>query len=306
MPHGQITPYRGTRYDALVRAGLRGAGIAENPEIAAAARAARFAYRNRGKFKKGARMFQRAYRSYRSRNPTTRIKTEVLQTGKASGNTPSIGGEAADCYYTTLYTGPFPWPQSDPDANRQNGRTKNTIFLKGIKICRQFYVDVSEVASQPLQLNYCILQWKGDEELIEINDQIKQGFFRSHSDAENRSYDFVDNTAANVLFDTRYTCSPMNPDKNFRIIKRMKFMMGNKIYTSNAAQEYPCLQNIDFYLKVNKSFTFQSNSASAPHDQLFECWWISPVNNREDLTNPVTGARIRTHKMNTMYFDHDR
>ena len=252
------------------------------------AKAAKFMWKHRGKFIKFAKAVKKRRASRRihrgARNPSKAHQTLITQ------------GAGTALSYRTLTISNFPWPDFSTTADIGE-RNRNHMYLKGIKICRQFYIEDVATVTNDYVVTWCVLQLKSGNNPNSAN--IQDQFFRANDDPSTRSIPFI-SAGAGSAFDPSYLCHPLNPNHNFRIITRRSRVLRD-IATGDGSKRDKW--NIEYYMPVRKNFTFDTSSDLVPNQPIFECFWVHAATPRSHPADPTAWANtIFTWNRHVVYF----
>jgi hypothetical protein len=255
----------------------------------AAMKVGSFLYKNRNKIKQVLR---------RRTAPGVQIHS------KAAANSPAFGSNSV--ILATLTTSDLPWPLRGADGT--NFRDSNLIYVKGIKICRQFEYDVASGSQAlnkadigPIVVHWCLLQLKNDEGTGEISSELPQRFFRDNSQ-DGRTRDF--NNAGPVVpavWDMAKNCLPINPNDKVRILTRKKKTLiargGGQNNTARGSY-----WKLEKYYPVKKRFNFAGANSAFPSQRIFEVFWYEAMSETQYPQTANTYVGLSTCRTNQLYF----
>lgn len=284
------TPYSSLAVQAY-RAGKWGLYQRYGRKYQAAVKVGSFLYKNRGKVKAISKAVLRR-----------RTAPGVKSYSKSSTNSPALG--STSIILATLYISDFPWPARGSDG--ANFRDSNVIFVKGIKVCRQFEYNAfagqiagANIDIGPIVVHWALLQLKNDEGTSEISQELPDRFFRDNS-VDSRTRSFGNATAAST-WDMGKHCLPINPNDKVRILTRKKKTLiargGGQNNTSKGS-----FWNIERYYPMKKRMNFAGANSQFPAQRIFECYWCEAKTDSQYPSVPNTTNTIVTARTNQIYF----
>lgn len=193
---------------------------------------------------------------------------------------------------STINTRRFVWPPYDNgtiSGDNLISRTRNHIFLKGIKICwlwTHINNPVNEVYMGPVKVRWYLIQSK--DNLAATTPNLNTRFFRTNNGGISRNQDFNPATGnVNDSWDLAKLCAPVNPDETFRILTKREFILNGQTndgsYRGLPKNQY-MLQK---YFKINKRLNFDATTSDFPDGEIFCIWWYHPVS--PDRWIPLSG-----------------
>lgn len=209
------------------------------------------------------------------------------------------GTQPVNMTIETLYRDLVIAPSQPSSANEYNVRDKAVVYYKGFHICRMF---VNNNASVWLEVHYAIVQWRKDA-YDPSNVNLKEDFFRDTSavaGGNKRTSDFED-VVGTRLFDFKYSCLKMNPNKKYRIITHKRFILSPR-QTTSGDRKYA--RKIDMYLPVKKRMNFATRDAIQPDAPFEEIYWYTARSavDWDTIANPGGFAQVETYNVNRVYF----
>lgn len=205
-----------------------------------------------------------------------------------------------------------------PDAQFNNAggqdilhrRIGLAVYLKGVRICRDFYLRAPGGESTPslnhVTVHYAIIQLKqADIGPIDWKNEVALSFFRLHTDDVDNHTPFVDNGAASQWTNTS-NCHPMNP-KQFTVITHMKRRMEQRRTGSvEESNMRPSRYHwkIRKYMKINRKLTYSNiNSRYNTHPILEVIWYQTETpDGYPSGLFAADGEYLSTWAQNTMYY----
>lgn len=241
------------------------------PYAGTAARGAAFAWQNRDKIARAARvMHERWKKRYNrkegaSRNarlksaPSSNIKRREYAFGNdvssATLDRKTLGGDAMQLVRA-------------PQYNDTIGAAPGMAFhLNGFKICATF----RNVVNQPIHVHMAIVQPVCENATI---TEIKTNFFSNPSSTTDKYADFVD-AATNAFWSRTQDCNPLNNNK-FRVFTHQKFILQGQVPTDHN-DEKASFRHIEKYYKVNKRFEFEDTTATNVKNPLWILVWYETL-----------------------------
>lgn len=287
----RYTPRRVSPTGMLSSAAMRGARLAlrapyGSNRYRAAIKVGSFLYRNRGKIKK--------MKSLLNRRTAPGVKVQ----SKTAAHDPPVGSNSM--ILATLINEDLPWPARGTDG--ANYRDSNVIYVKGVKICRQFEYYIPSGSSNdigPVTVHWCLLQLKNDETTGEVNQEIGELFFRDNSlDVRARNFN---NSTATSTWDMGKNCLPLNPNYKVRILTHKRKTLiakgGGQNNTSRGS-----FWNIDRYYPIKKRLSFRSGSSAAPNQKIFEVYWCEAKSDTSYPPLPNVWNGITRTRLHQLYF----
>lgn len=202
----------------------------------------------------------------------------------------------------------FPWPAYDNGtvvSDNLISRTRNTIKIKGIKICQRFQYNQtqgSEAYQGPIRVRWYLVQRKNGGAPANANTELGTGFFRTNHDGQNRNRNFNPNTGAlSDSYDYAKICAPVNPDESIRIITKREFtLMGRSAETDQRSMPYA--YNLQEWFPNGKRYTFDSVSSSAPNGEIFCLWWYYPLDALQYDPSTANNFYVTVHRHDQVYW----
>lgn len=231
----------------------------------------------------GYKLSKAGYRAYKkrrmTRNSVIAFDSQPHHTAQTSqGVAPQFPGTDDIVSHGTLYVRPFTWPIPNLNTNAAGPRERqgNDIFVKGIRIDREFWAG-SLPASGPITLHYMVLQDKdNDRDPGTRKASVQRGFFRCHDDPLNKEFDFVESA---TTWNPRCHYNTYNKEGDYRLLYSTKVdMMSNSSGQIDQNRNSYC--KIMKYLALNKLMHFKSETDLEPSYPIFEVYYISTPLNR--------------------------
>lgn len=240
---------------------------------AAAGKIARFVVKNYRK------------RKFRANKNTQRIKRARLNpsTKNSSQKIAEDPRNAVLSYQmSTINIKRFNWPPYDNgtiSSDNLISRTRNHIFVKGIKLCWLFTHTngpVNEIYQGPVKVRWYLIQSK--DNLSATVPNLNQRFFRCNNAGTTRNQDFQPATGiVTDTWDLAKLCAPVNPDETFRILTKREFILNGQ-QDDGAFRGLPKNQYMmNKYIKINKRMNFDSTTSTYPDGEIYCIWWYHPV-----------------------------
>jgi len=253
----------------------------------AAARIGKFVWKHRSKFKqaakklrteRGVRAQTRAYQSSIPQGPGTQ-----LQMGR-------------------LYVQQFQYPELDATFKLRQ-RERNTIFIKGFKVCRHFHCSQGQatIGEGRIEVHWALLQSKSD--CVTYPSGLATGdlttkFFSSR-DLVDKNHTEFDSYNSVSGWQMSLNCLPINPNSDWKVLThRKKRITGAG--TNGFGGNY--IWHINKYFKVGKRFKFDEDTNTLPDRPIFEVFWYNfetPLNFPAD---PTAINYVTTDHTNTTYW----
>ncbi len=271
----------------------------------AARRIGKFIYKNRNHLKRGAQTYMRGRKSKMARRmePGKRNFSSAVQQDIANTDTqiPLVMGR--------LYISSPDYPLHS-SGNLVASRETNRMYLKGIKLCRQFYRTNGGGKNLPqMKFNYALVQLKcplspegtnsDTEGAAEALAKIKEKFWRINTFTGTRSVDF-NQYVPGQPWTNIYNCQPMNPNGNFNILSKYSKTLTTRANSISGGHAW--YWQLDKYIKVGKKMVFDSLPAVYPQNPIFEIWWYNQVNPLDYDQNNIDSIQAETFANHTTYF----
>jgi len=211
----------------------------------------------------------------------------------------------------------LPPKQLSTDMDTEQGRAyrENDIYLKGIKIFREWHGKDTTIALAlnpanngymgPQLINWCLIQFDctkgidGESDDQQIHDALVSQWWSSRSGTDNRSTPFTEldpvepNTATAIgKWQTYWTTGAINPhhQAQFKILAREQRIcnqVNRQQDSGDAAQRN--VARIHKYFKIPTPIYLHNGDEAAWGSPIYEVWWISPLNSNY-LKNYTTAA----------------
>ena len=235
---------------------------------------ARYAYKNRGKFKRAARMIGRAWKRRKvAANIMKRVgEMRSRDTAKTHTAEDSLNDnlETRQLYQENLLN-----IERAVSTNNIDQRQRDIVNVAGIKLCFM----VRNNTTNPLLFSYAVIQPKVGQPF----EDNAPDFFRGTGNT--RSFDFNGNY--NTL---DYYCRPINSDK-FNILMHKKLKVPPKsqsvsqLYNPNSGLNLKLRRH---YLKINRQFRYQTNSALLVTPTIYFVYWADvPMQEQNATATPA-------------------
>lgn len=243
---------------------------------------------------------QRWYRKRRNKKMRHKMyrrtdKTSA-QRGKAHQN--GIPGGANDTFGLgqLQISRNMPYPPQATAVSQMNLRKNNTIYMKGFKICRTFYVQRAGLGTlnnaAQVEIHWALVQMKMSGR---ADSFIKLNFFRDNTATTTRSRDFNDYGATDP-WSAEFNCLPLNPGNDFNIITHQKRVLQPVSDVTNARTTW----KIEKYYPLKKHVKFLEDDGQ-PEQQIIELYWANTVSSQDFPSNPTTPT-VATWFSHTGYF----
>lgn len=233
-------------------------------------------YNNYGRYKKAAKVLQRAYRRRRKRlTPRKEAFRSYARPRSAripSKRTDEVLNETG-LATTTLHTESITLPT---EGSAPNQRERNIIILSGLKFCLEFS---NNLTTNNLYLNVALIQDRTDPTFR--GDVPNDLFFRATAGAA-RGQNFP------LSFAILNHCRPINTDK-YRVFMHKRMFLGARAVTTQALawQEFhKRTRTLMRYIKFKKQLRFDTSNNT--NGQLRLVYWASPENGTGSV--PIASA----------------
>ena len=187
-------------------------------------------WRNRGKYRRAAKVIGKAWRARaRRRASMARIGTTpgTAQCKRASVAKDTFTGSTRTLYFTELQD------ITKTTTNEIDKRQRDVVKLSGVKLC----IEVNHLQTAPLLVNYAIVY---DKRSNDGTTTVNTGdFFRANGGTQ-RAKDF-----STVLSSAEFHCLPLNTDR-FTVLWHKRFKLGVNTpsggYSNNSRENYRMIQ----------------------------------------------------------------
>nr|QTE03358.1 MAG: putative capsid protein [Emberiza spodocephala CRESS-DNA-virus sp.] len=310
--YGQLTPY-----NRLVGGKLWGRTaqriVNTNPSV----RLAKMVYKYGPGAARAAYKIGRAWRRSRNRrvvNPYKKKPKPVMyrrtdrsarNPSRKKGTDPGLPSASYPGGTLNLFTFPYPaYDNGTLSSDNLISRTRNTIKLKGIKICQRFthtQNQGSEAYQGHLRVRWYLCQMKTGT-APGSSSSLNPHFFRTNHDGFNRNRDFQPNTGdLGDDYDFAKICAPVNPDESFRIITKREFSLIGRVDTTDQ-RSVPFQWTIDEWFPSGKRYTFDTTSSGAPNGEIFVVWWYYPSSSLLYDPSIANNNFVHVHRHDTLYW----
>lgn len=271
------TGMRGAMYGARFAAGLRRRQGIRYMAARGAWRGAvglgKFAYQNRQAIQQTAAKFARKRGRAKKRKRSRAMPSTKNSRVKMTINPPTAGNVIAFSA-KRLEIGEITYMEGGIGDNRRNS---NQIYVKGIKVCYNFF----NRCPYPVELHWALVQF-GDEEGLN-GPKVRKEFFRDSGEVSNqgRNMDFVEDDT----FDRKYLCNPLNPD-NKRILSHKKWKIWGEA-PANANPEVTGQRRLtttfdhhlkyEQYHKIQRVVKLNGNQDMENEKPIYKCIWFMPI-----------------------------
>lgn len=292
---GQLVMYNGRKRQAAYQiARYVSKRYKYSPKVRAAVALGQYAYKNRRAIKSAARRGGKVFKSFRKRLlPTKKQGSNAIQEPNVFGSTPITMG--------TLFVQPIVQPSLVTSGSELAGRTSESIFTKGFKICRQFnYTSIagSAIDVGPIVVHWALLQYD-DTRTPPSAAAISTRFFRSAQSATQRSVDFLSYNISSP-WQMGMNCMAINPDEQVRVLTRRKKILYAEPHGGTQISKSTWFMN-KYYTqkKLQRRITTTAANVEQP---IVEVYWYNTLNDAQFPANPLGTSYINTCSMNTLYF----
>lgn len=230
---------------------------------------------------------------HRRTEPGIRLRSKAFQNGIPGGTNQRFGlGQFQ-------INNNLPYPPQAVDVTQDNRRKNSTVFMKGFRICRTFYVERAGIGNlnnaAQVEIHWALLQQKAGSLGPSLETDTKVNFFRDHTAATTRARNFNDYGPTDP-WSAEFNCLPINPQNDFNIITHQKKILSP---VSDVAAR-PTLWKIDKYYKLKKHVRF-TGTTGLPERPVYEVFWANTVSAQDFPANPQTET-IATWNTHVGYF----
>ena len=207
-----------------------------------------------------------------------------------------------------LYFYDFPWPATDTLNADVTRRETNTIWLKGLKVRREFQYrfdkgDANEIG--PIEVHWGLVQLKNEEPDAEITADLTTDWFRDNSSTVAKARNFG-TYATTDTWDQGMNVLAINPNKNVRVLTHKRRVIhpyhnATGMYTYNRH-----VWTIDKWYKVNKRMVFPNVTSNRPNQRLFEVFWFNTTTAKGFPVNNADGTFVDSIHHHKVYFCNQR
>lgn len=200
-----------------------------------------------------------------------------------------------------------------------NRRERQTFFLKGFRICREFYYNRNSSAtnSRPIEIHYAIIQWKcpiDNDDVVAPVNKLAKNFFRYNNGNIDKSRDFgrpiagqehLAYTLAGDPWEMYLNCLKMNRNNGYRVLTHRRKVLN--CVTSIAEAENRCVWKIDKYYRVNKWMETEDRDSIRYKNPMYEVYWCNYQTPYDFPSDPTAITDyIRTNKFHVHYYTENR
>lgn len=194
---------------------------------------------------------------------------------------------------------PYP-PQGTGSTNEVNVRKNNSLFFKGIRICRTFEIPGTSAqidTSTAVEVHWCLFQQMAGSvsNVGEFESNLRVNFWRDHTATTSRGRNFVDYGPTDP-WSAEYNCLKPMQGNDFKVLTHRRRV----IYKSNSSHSKPQYWKIDKYFKINKTIQFLGTSG-LPQLPIYEVFWCNTISSNRFPADPTQNA-CQTWQQHTMYF----
>lgn len=267
---------------------------------------------------------QGANRDYRPENESGSLRGSRTS-GQDGGS--SVGAQLIiECILGQPYTSLLPYPKpalTGLGSSMGYGlRTHPHIYMKGVKICREFY-RLHDANSQwragNYIMHYCLIQMNKDKSRFETSSEeppsgssgtiIFDKFFRDYSESDETYRPFLDLELwpqGESDFKHYKNCNAINPDNGcFKLLMRKRFVLPPPTPVaafSSAGKFQSGGRVVRMYKPLKHKVTWENkDEIGTPERPIYELWWgytEHPGTHRQ----VVAGTHYKTCATNTVYF----
>lgn len=264
-------------------------------------------------------IIRRTVRRYRAKSMSARRSMPKFQRpAPARGKQVSSSGDGAGTLiaYRNLTVFYMPNPSAPVQAKDFNVRERAHVYYAGYKVCRTFE-NVGANQNDVFQCTYMIIQMtpralfniaETDAPLTsQIEDLLRKDFFRDTSlNTSSMASEFTDApVTGNVIWQMKYNCNPINPNKQFSIVYKRKFVLhpnNAPPYDGYDRNRYS-YKKFEFYLPIKKRQQFRDKDAGAPVAPFLEVFWYhGRTSNNHPASDQGAVTDIETHAQHTLYY----
>lgn len=282
---------------------LAGRGyIRRNPYAGVAANTIRLAAKYGPRSIRAAGRIQRAFRKKRNKY-FKRTEPSVRNPSRKVATDPGVA--ALEYGFGNLNVVRFPFPAYDNGtlaSDNLTSRTRNTIFLKGIKICwtwQHLRDPSSEVNAGPLRIRWYLVQAK--EGQAKLASSLNTNFFRTNHDGQTRNRSYFPNTGlATDLYDYTKICAPVNPNELVNIITKREFDIFPKS-EQTVMRFQPWRYRLMEYFKIGKWISYDTSTALPDHE-IYCVWWAYPIDTTQYDGTLALQPQVNLLRHDTVYW----
>lgn len=245
--------------------------------------------RNRGKYRKAARVIGRAYRRSRARG-ARRISSAKKKSTSYRNWGPGVETDAGQALPKNNVFGSETTTQllvrkrlyaqrikfcEPPDTNDNLRAAPRMVFhVSGFKLCGF----IRNVSAQPLNVHMALIQPKAFE-FSELD--IKTDFFSNNAGA-NKYVNYIDRDS-NAGWDKRQDCRNIN-NRKFNVVSHRRMMLNEPRENSGTTGTFQderkfgaSYKHFDEWIRLNKNFEFGAEVGTDVTKPLFLCVWFETV-----------------------------
>lgn len=257
--------------------------------------AAAFAYKNRGKFARAARVIGRAYRRHRKNNLAGKARAAVGVTGKTPARASGTLVSNTIVYNTrTLYVEPL-IDNVRTASTALAQRDRDIIYLAGISM--DLEVSIRPDVAEPVYINIAILKEKDKSKtnwgpIFGSSFTTQEDFFRADG-GDARSTDFDSSLTA-----LQFHSLSINSDL-WHIFSHKRYRLNPPTATNFTSERGSSFMNVRRYVKIGKKIKFSDINRTYPETgQIFAVYWADRFGRNAAAQPTATwqmSERIRIH-----------
>jgi len=204
---------------------------------------------------------------------------------------------------------------TDMDTGQGRATRENDIYLKGIKVLREWHGKDCTIVGNlqttnngymgPVLINWCLIQFDctkgidGESDDQNIHDALVAQWWSSKSGTDNRSTPFTEllpvepSTGDSIgKWQTYWTTGAINPhhQAQFKILAREQRMVSQVFKNGDhGTMSQHSVARIHKYFKIPTPIYLHNGDEQAWGSPIYEVWWLSPLNSNM-LKNYTTAA----------------
>lgn len=146
-----------------------------------------------------------------------------------------------------------------------------------------------------------MIQLKCPTEPAQVKSYLLKNFFRDTTGTTSRASDFDEIFSDAVLYDFKYNCAALNPERFHIITHRKKVLLPYSAETGARNKDH---WKIHKYFRMKKKIVFEDMDTQIPKNPIYEVFWCNHTSSEgwTKTQNKDTQTPIEVNKYNTVYF----
>ena len=195
---------------------------------------------------------------------------------------------------------PYP-PLGTGSVNEVNVRKNNSVYFKGVRICRTFYLPTTAThisTTTGIEIHWCLMQQTAASvsNIGAFDGNIKSNFWRDHTAATSKGRNWVDYAPTDV-WSAEYNCLKPMQGNDFKVLTHRK----KTLWRPFSDNTKPYFWKIDKYFKINKQIDYMSSTSGVPQLPIYEVFWCNTISSDGFPADPTVNT-VNFWQQHTMYF----